>query len=98
LLNFANQPDQDAVIARLIKLERMEQEEAQGVASYPRVPKQKAAASAADPARPSPKPLQVSTRPVSVTPAAGQPGGKRSMQEALTSAMPIDVEDLMDVG
>lgn len=96
LLNFGTAPDQDIIIARLLKLDRMEQEEADGIASYARVPKKPTSEGQQQPDdKPKPKPLQITTKPVSVKPAAGQPGAPRSIEEKLQAAQgPVDIEEL----
>lgn len=93
LLNFRTAADQDAIIAKLIKLDRMETEERTGVASYPRVPKTKAAIKT-DGDKPKPKPVTVITRPLgSVKPGSAEGVTKTTLAEKL-AAGPADVEAL----
>jgi hypothetical protein len=92
LLSFRSAKDQDAIIAKLIKLDTMEREEREGIASYPRVAKKKAEAAPAGTAKPAPR--QINPRPagqISVTSATGssawdklnQPGASVAFEDLL---------------
>ena len=99
LLNFRTAADQDAIIARLIKMDRQEREERAGVARYARVelkPKSK------DDAKTTAQ--VVTTKP---SPKAGQPSGslpamraatgvtpRQAVQQKLAESAAVDIEEL----
>jgi hypothetical protein len=92
LINFHQQPDQAILLAKLVKIERMEREEKAGIARYPRVPMEKAKATAqatasARPAAPS-KATVPPVRPTNGT--ASNPA-----QRLAETKGAIDIEDLI---
>lgn len=97
LLNFRTQADQDALLAKLVKVELMEREERDGVARYTRVPlkNQTPPASAAS-GKPMPKPApQASTVPP-VRQTNGQSARAAAWERSLLPGTSVDVEDLLD--
>jgi hypothetical protein len=92
LLNFHALPDQTVILAKLVKLERMEKEEREGVAKYPRVPIEKAASKPAT----AVKPAALSKAVPAVRPTSG--ASTNSIAERLNRpGEAIDAEELMNV-
>lgn len=96
LLNFRTQADQDALLARLVKVELMEREERDGVARYTRVPlkNQTTPASAAS-GKPMPKPAPQASSVPPVRPTNGQSTRTAAWEKSLVSGASVDVEDLL---
>lgn len=99
LLNFATAADQDTIIAKLLKVERMEAEEKAGIAKYQRVavPKPGSAATPAGAAATSaaqPKPKAPTPAPPSV-PQVRQGNGSDKRSALLSSKQQFDPLDLV---
>lgn len=103
ILNAGTATDQDHIIARqvltkdiplskLAELAERYREERDGIASFARVPK-KASATGANPDKPKPKPMQVSTRPVLNVKPGNADGSRKTLAQQL-AAGPVDVEAL----
>lgn len=93
LLNFRSQADQDALLAKLVKVELMEREERDGVARYTRVPlKNQTTATAA---RPMPKPAAQASSVPPVRPTNGQSAKSAAWEKSLVPGASVDVEDLL---
>lgn len=108
VLSAGTAPDQDHIIARqvltrdiplskLAELAERYREERDGIASFARVPKKASTNGQANPDKPKPKTVQVSTRPVgSVKPGSETGSHKPTLAEKL-AAGPQDVEALFDM-
>jgi hypothetical protein len=96
LFEFGRRPDQALIVARLVKLERMEREEREGVARYPRievkpVAKEKVNGGANGSAKRAPLPRAVPTvRPTAGAGASARPWERVNAKEA------VDAEDLLE--
>jgi hypothetical protein len=96
LLNFASQPEQDELLALMVKAQRMQQEERDGVARYTRVELKKTTpAKPAAAVKPAPKPAPTG----SPVPPVKQADGKSTRELALAKlnqqGAEIDVEELL---
>ena len=96
LLNFRTQADQDALLARLVKVELMEREERDGVARYTRVPLKNQTPASAAPGKPMPKPAPQATSVPPVRPTNGQTAKAAAWAKANAPGGSVDVEDLLD--
>ena len=105
LLNFRTAAEQDAIIAKLLKIDHQEREERDGVARYTRVALKKDAANQQGATtakvvttKPSPKP---SGTAMTSQPAMRQLGGSTTRQQIaqrLRDAESMDVEELLAAG
>jgi len=97
LLNFDAQADQDEIIRKLLKVDRMEREEREGV-RYTRVETKKTATAAvAQPGvKPAPKPAQAAARTPVVRPAGTKTGTQAAWDKLNDPRGTVDVEELME--
>ena len=97
LLNFHAQADQTVILAKLVKLERMEAEERDGVAKYPRVPLDKTAnGKPAMKAATTVKPAALSKAVPAVRPSLGTGSPARMTERLNKPGESIDAEDLLN--
>lgn len=101
LLNFDTQAEQDDIIRKLVKLDRIEREEREGVARYTRVELKKPAAGTkagtTAGAKPAPKPAPVAAARTPVVRAANAKTTRQQAWERLNApGGEVDVEELMD--
>jgi hypothetical protein len=97
LLNFDTQADQDDIIRKLIKVDRMEREEREGV-RYTRVETKKVTpATTAQPgAKPAPKPAPVAARTPAVRPSGTKTGQQAAWDKLKEPQGAVDIEELME--
>lgn len=102
LLNFDTVADQDAIIAKLIKLEQQEREEKEGVARYTRVElkKQDGGKSPAKvvTTKPSPKSVTTTTTVPAVRSSTGSTPREAVMQKLAAPGASVDLEELYAAG
>lgn len=97
LLNFRTQADQDALLAKLVRIEMQERDEREGVARYPRVEIKKASATTAKPAavKPAPKPAVTGHTVPPVKPANGSSPTANAWAKLSLPGSEVDVEELL---
>lgn len=94
LLNFESQADQDLIIAKLLKADAREREEAEGI-RYTRV-ETKPAAKPAAATKPQPKPAQAAARTPVVRAAGTKTGSAAAWEKTHEVGSSVDVEDLLE--
>lgn len=94
LMNFRTQADQDALLAKLVKVEMQEREERDGVARYTRVELNKTAKPAVA-AKPAPK-ASTGTPVPPVKPTSGSSAAAKPWDRLNQTGASVDVEELMD--
>jgi hypothetical protein len=95
LLNFRTQADQDALLAKLVKVELMEREERDGVARYTRVPLKNQTPASAASGKPMPKPVTQASPVPPVRQTNGQSSKTLAWEKSLVPGASVDVEDLL---
>ena len=96
LLNFATQADQDELLALMVKAQRMQQEERDGVARYTRVELKKTTpAKPAAAVKPAPKPAPTGSPVPPVKQADGKSARELALAKLNQQGAEIDVEELL---
>lgn len=95
LLNFRSQADQDALLAKLVKVELMEREERDGVARYTRVPLKNQTAATPAPGKPMPKPATQASQVPPVRQTNGTSTKSAAWEKTFHPGASVDVEELL---
>lgn len=95
LLNFDTQADQDIIIAKLLKADRMEREEREGI-RYTRVETKPAVKTAPVAIKPQPKPAQPAARTPVVRPNGAKTTTAAAWERVNAPGGVVDIEELMD--
>lgn len=96
LLTFDSQADQDLIIAKLLKVDRMEREEREGGVRYTKVAVKPAAAPAPVAGKPQPKPATPAARTPVVRAAGAKAPTEAAWERVNAPGGQVDVEELMD--
>jgi len=95
LLNFDSQSDRDIIIAKLLKADRMEREEREGI-RYTKVATKAADKPAPAAAKPQPKPAPAAARAPVMRAAGAKSGTAAAWERVNAPGGSVDIEELMD--